>query len=164
MRYLYRFHYQAEIPGKDRFRKRIYRTRSPLGFGRRRIAVAGLRLKQPQRAVVPFWADLAARFRDNPNVFFAPLSARAVPSIRQTGALQPVIIDGPETALLGERNIIYEMTPHYAALKTDAGRRQQFGDARGAPLLVNGLDPELTSVQKVVRRFPVIPLTPLFWF
>ena len=34
MRYLYRFHYQAEIPGKDRFRKRIYRTRSPLGFGR----------------------------------------------------------------------------------------------------------------------------------
>ncbi|PYT32964.1 MAG: hypothetical protein DMG57_00030 [Acidobacteria bacterium] len=111
-----------------------------------------------------FWADLAARFRDNPDVFFAPLSARRVRSIRQTGALQLLIIDGPETALLGERNIIYEVTPHYAALKTDAGRRKQFDDARGAPLLVNGLDPELTSVQKVVRRFPVIPLTPLFWF
>jgi site-specific recombinase XerD len=59
---LYRFHYQEEIPGKDRFRKRIYRTRSPLGFGRRRIAVAALRLKQPQRAVVPLSGEEVGQF------------------------------------------------------------------------------------------------------
>lgn len=62
VRCLYRFHYQAEIPGKDRFRKRIYRTRSPLGFGRQRIAVAGLRLKQPQRAVVPLSTEEVGQF------------------------------------------------------------------------------------------------------
>ena len=62
VRCLYRFHYQAEIPGKDRFRKRLYRTRSPLGFGRPRMAVASLRLKQPQRAVVPLSAEEVAQF------------------------------------------------------------------------------------------------------
>jgi len=62
VRCLYRYHYQAEIPGKDRFRKRIYRTRSPLGFGRRRIAVAALRLKEPQRAVVPLSAEEVGQF------------------------------------------------------------------------------------------------------
>jgi integrase/recombinase XerD len=62
VRCLYRFHYQAEIPGKDRFRKHLYWTRSPLGFGRPRPAAAGLQLKEPQRVVVPLSAEEVAQF------------------------------------------------------------------------------------------------------
>lgn len=62
VRCLYRFHFQADIPGRDRFRKRMYRTRSPLGFGRPHLAVAGLRLKEPQRAVVPLSAEEVGQF------------------------------------------------------------------------------------------------------
>jgi integrase/recombinase XerD len=59
---LYRFHYGREIPGHSHF-QRIYTKRSPLGFGRPRRAVArGLRLKQPQRVVVPLSAEQVATF------------------------------------------------------------------------------------------------------
>jgi integrase/recombinase XerD len=62
VRCLYRFHHQTEIPSKDRFRKRIYLTRSPWGFGRPRPATAGLRLKEPQRVVVPLSAEEVRQF------------------------------------------------------------------------------------------------------
>jgi integrase/recombinase XerD len=59
---LYRFHYGREIPGQSHF-QRIYTKRSPLGFGRPRRAVAhGLRLKQPQRVVVPLSVEQVAQF------------------------------------------------------------------------------------------------------
>jgi integrase/recombinase XerD len=59
---LYRFHYGREIPGQSHF-QRIYTKRSPLGFGRARRAVArGLRLKQPQRVVVPLSVEQVAQF------------------------------------------------------------------------------------------------------
>jgi len=59
---LYRFHFGREIPGHSHF-QRIYTKRSPLGFGRPRRAVArGLRLKQPQRVVVPLSVEQVAQF------------------------------------------------------------------------------------------------------
>ncbi len=59
---VYRFHYGREIPGHSHF-QRIYTKRSPLGFGRPRRAVAhGLRLKQPQRVVVPLSVEQVALF------------------------------------------------------------------------------------------------------
>ena len=49
VRCLYRFHYGHEIPaGQSQF-QRTYTKRCPLGYGRPRRAVAGLRLKQPRR-------------------------------------------------------------------------------------------------------------------
>src|SRR5258708_1415648 len=50
---LYRFHFQRDIPGKDRYLKHTYTTRNPLGYGRPGTAIAPLRLREPQRLVVP---------------------------------------------------------------------------------------------------------------
>lgn len=60
---LYRFHYGCEIPAGQSHFQRAYTTRSPLGYGRPRRAVAlGLRLRQPRRVVVPLAADEVAKF------------------------------------------------------------------------------------------------------
>ena len=60
---LYRFHYGCEIPAGQSHFQRAYTTRSPLGYGRPRRAVArGLRLRQPRRVVVPLVADEVAKF------------------------------------------------------------------------------------------------------
>jgi integrase len=59
---LYRYHYGHEIPGKAPF-QRTYTTRSSLGYGRpqRRITTA-LRLRQPQRVILPLSSEQVARF------------------------------------------------------------------------------------------------------
>ena len=60
---LYRFHYGCEIPAGQSHFQRAYTTRSPLGYGRPRRAVAlGLRLRQPRRVVVPLAAEEVAKF------------------------------------------------------------------------------------------------------
>lgn len=60
---LYRFHYGREIPPGQSHFQRTYTTRSPLGYGRPRRALAlGLRLRQPRRVIVPLSADEVARF------------------------------------------------------------------------------------------------------
>jgi integrase/recombinase XerD len=60
---LFRFHYGREIPAGQSHFQRTYTRRSPLGYGRPRRAVAlGLRLRQPQRVVVPLSADEVASF------------------------------------------------------------------------------------------------------
>src|SRR6266571_2123187 len=60
---LYRFHCGCEIPAGQSHFQRAYTTRSPLGYGRPRRAVAmGLRLRQPRRVVVPLSADEVAKF------------------------------------------------------------------------------------------------------
>jgi site-specific recombinase XerD len=65
---VYRFHYQREIPGQ-RF-QRVYSTRSPLGYGQRRRAVAlGLRLKEPQRVIVPLSAEQVGDFWNSFHTF-----------------------------------------------------------------------------------------------
>jgi integrase/recombinase XerD len=63
VRCMYRFHYGHEIPADEAHFQRAYTTRSPLGYGRPRRAVAlGLRLRQPRRAVVPLSAEEVAKF------------------------------------------------------------------------------------------------------
>lgn len=60
---LYRFHYGRQIPAGQSHFQRTYTTRSPLGYGRPRRALAlGLRLRQPRRVIVPLSADEVARF------------------------------------------------------------------------------------------------------
>jgi integrase/recombinase XerD len=60
---LYRFHYGREIPAGQSHFQRTYTTRSPLGYGRPRRALAmGLRLRQPRRVIVPLSADEVAQF------------------------------------------------------------------------------------------------------
>jgi site-specific recombinase XerD len=62
VRGLYRFHWDRDLPGQTRF-PHAYTTRSPLGYGRRRRALAqGLRLAQPRRLIRPLSAPDVARF------------------------------------------------------------------------------------------------------
>jgi site-specific recombinase XerD len=60
---LYRFHLGTEIPPGQSHFQRTYKTRSPLGYGRPRRAIAlGLRLKQPRHVIVPLSAEQVAIF------------------------------------------------------------------------------------------------------
>jgi site-specific recombinase XerD len=60
---LYRFHFGKQIPGGQSHFQRTYTTRSELGYGRRRRAVAfGLRLRQPRRVIIPLAAEEVAQF------------------------------------------------------------------------------------------------------
>jgi integrase/recombinase XerD len=62
VRALYRFHFDCDIPGSDRY-QHPYITRSPLGYGRPRHAVShGLRLPQPRRIILPLSTDDVAQF------------------------------------------------------------------------------------------------------
>lgn len=63
LRSLYRFHAGQPLPaGSYRF-QHSYLTRSPLGYGRpHRVIAAGLRLKEPQRVIVPLSADEVTQF------------------------------------------------------------------------------------------------------
>jgi integrase/recombinase XerD len=62
LRCLYRFHYGREIPGKPSFR-RTYSIRLPFGYGRLRQKITtALRLRQPQRVIVPLSAEQVAHF------------------------------------------------------------------------------------------------------
>jgi site-specific recombinase XerD len=60
---LYSFHYGREIPPGQSHFQRTYPTRSSLGYGRPRRALAGgLRLRQPRRVIVPLSADEVTKF------------------------------------------------------------------------------------------------------
>jgi site-specific recombinase XerD len=62
VRCLYRFLYERDLPGQERF-SRVYTTRSPLGYGRRRRTLAsGLRLTEPRRLIQPLSSDDVDRF------------------------------------------------------------------------------------------------------
>jgi integrase/recombinase XerD len=63
LRSLYRFHAGHPLPAGSYQFQRSYLTRSPLGYGRpQRVIASGLRLKQPQRVIVPLSADEVAQF------------------------------------------------------------------------------------------------------
>ena len=63
VRCCYRFHTGRDIPPGQVHFQRSYRTRSPLGYGRPRRAIAlGLRLKQDRRVIVPLSAQEVAKF------------------------------------------------------------------------------------------------------
>jgi integrase/recombinase XerD len=63
VRSLYRFHSGNPLPAGSHHFQRSYLTRSPLGYGRpHRVVAARIRLKEPQRVIVPLSADEVARF------------------------------------------------------------------------------------------------------
>jgi integrase/recombinase XerD len=62
LRSLHRFHFKHDILSKSPSLMRAYITRSPLGYGRHGTALAGLRLKEPQRLVVPLSSQQVAQF------------------------------------------------------------------------------------------------------
>jgi site-specific recombinase XerD len=63
VRCCYRFHTGQDLPAGQVHFQRSYRTRSPLGYGRPRRALAlGLRLKPERRVIVPLSADEVAKF------------------------------------------------------------------------------------------------------
>jgi site-specific recombinase XerD len=63
VRCCYRFHTGRDLPPGQVHFQLSYRTRSPLGYGRPRRALAsGLRLKQERRAIVPLSTDEVAHF------------------------------------------------------------------------------------------------------
>jgi site-specific recombinase XerD len=63
IRCCYRFHSGRDIPPGQVHFQRSYWTRSPLGYGRPRRAIAlGLRLKQDRRTIVPLSAEEVAKF------------------------------------------------------------------------------------------------------
>lgn len=62
VRRLYRFLYERDLPGQERF-SHLYTTRSPLGYGRRHHAVTqGQRLREPRRLILPLSAAQVAQF------------------------------------------------------------------------------------------------------
>jgi integrase len=63
LRALYRFHSGQPLPAGHCHFQRSYLTRSPLGYGRsHRFVASGLRLKEPQRIMVPLSAEEVATF------------------------------------------------------------------------------------------------------
>jgi len=67
---LYRFHQGCELPSGSAHLQRTCPKRSPLGYGRPgRAIVSRLRLKQPQRLVVPLSEQQADRFRSSFHAF-----------------------------------------------------------------------------------------------
>jgi uncharacterized protein (TIGR03437 family) len=79
-----------------------------------------------------------------------------VDAIRSAGAEQPVLFSG-EFPIRG-RNLIYEVTPSYAATRTDEDRWKQFGllSAR-APVMVKDMDPQLDRKSAECAAFPGDP-------
>lgn len=59
---LYRFLFGRPISGRPPSVRTPYRTRSSFGYGKTRAAMAGLRLKQPRRVVVPLDSQQVAQF------------------------------------------------------------------------------------------------------
>lgn len=63
VRSLYRFHSGNPLPAGSHHWQRSYLTQSPLGYGRpHRVMATRIRLKEPQRVIVPLSADEVARF------------------------------------------------------------------------------------------------------
>jgi integrase/recombinase XerD len=63
VRSLYRFHSGNSLPTGSHHWQRAYLTQSPLGYGRpHRVVATRIRLKEPQRVIVPLSADEVAKF------------------------------------------------------------------------------------------------------
>jgi site-specific recombinase XerD len=62
LRRLFRFFFDWDMPHASRVLRQQYWRRSPLGYGRRRAALAELHVKVPQRVIVPLQVNEVARF------------------------------------------------------------------------------------------------------
>jgi hypothetical protein len=149
------------------------------------LAVDPAGLPSP-RALVDFWARCAGDFKHHPNVFFAVAPAPGmqpdsgwslwqsamqtlVDAVRSGGAQQPILLAAPESDgfdgltpqfQVHDRNVVYEATPRYATMRTDADRWRQFGSlSMRAPVLVNDLDPRLDTQSAECPAFPGDPGT-----
>ena len=72
---LYRFHFGCNLPNGQVTVLSSYRTRSPLGYGKPHRAVAGLRIKESRRVVVPLSAEEVSRFWSS-QCLFVPFPER----------------------------------------------------------------------------------------
>lgn len=99
-----------------------------------------------------FWARLATDYKDNPNVLLAA-PPEAVAAVRSAGMTQALIVASPE--VIGDGNVIYQVTPRYASLRT--GERPWRHLAERAPVLVNDLDPKLDEASAECAAFPGDP-------
>src|SRR5207248_9126923 len=64
LRRLFRFYFHDDMPHAPYLIQRVWYRRSPLGYecGRRAVAAADLKLKVPQRVIVPLQPEQVARF------------------------------------------------------------------------------------------------------
>jgi site-specific recombinase XerD len=62
VRSLYRFYYQKEVPRTRASVQSRYKRRSPMGIGRLSTAIAGLRVRQSRKVVIPLLPDEVSRF------------------------------------------------------------------------------------------------------
>jgi uncharacterized protein (TIGR03437 family) len=95
----------------------------------------------------------AAYFKDYPNVMFEaslePGMDNPVRAIRAAGASQSVIVMGRNGAAPDDPNVVYEVSPRYSNLLTDADRGAHFGaPARAVPVLAAGLDPAIDNAEE----------------
>ena len=94
----------------------------------------------------------AADLKSSPNVFFAVQEMSMVPTIRATGAPQPILVAhasrraASTLVSTSDPNIIQEIQ----SLPSD------WNDS-SAPLLINGLDPDLTHASAECANFPSDP-------
>lgn len=104
-----------------------------------------------------FWAHCATEFKANPNVFFAlPTRPEMTHAIRATGATQPISVGAGSQ--VDDANVIYEVRPRYATMRTDRDRWDQFSAlSEKVPVLATGLDPELDRDAGECAAFPSDP-------
>jgi cytochrome c peroxidase len=109
-------------------------------------------------ASVQFWKRLAADYKTNPNLFFAPSSIEFVRAIRVTGATQPVVVEEDIAEDIADPAAIRQITPSYTTMRTAYDRDELVGSrASRAPVLVNDLDPRLNEDSPECMAFPSDP-------
>ncbi len=116
-----------------------------------------LAILEPAEPHVPlsFWTRCATDFRADPDVFFALGSqSAALPSVRQAGATQPVLLS-PDAPPVPDTQLLYEFRPSYTTL--DADRTRLTALAAQRPVLVDGLDPDFAHPGPECAAFPSDP-------
>lgn len=159
VRCLYRFHYGHEMPAGRSHLGHTYTTRSPLGYGKSRQALACFRLKQPQRVVVPLSAAEVSQFWSSFRTFrdLALVALMLFSGLRSREALQIQLedLDLPQTQIrvhgkgnkdrvlpLSEETI--QIVQHYLHLERPLTNSPQLfvclkGRQRGRPMTPAGL-------------------------
>jgi hypothetical protein len=97
--------------------------------------------------LAPFWLLCATQFRSNPNIFYAVQTREDVLTIRSGDARQPVVVPNSSffpalDQTVDEIEGVYGQTPSYPA---------------GIPILVTGLDPDLSGNGPNCAAFPADP-------
>jgi uncharacterized protein (TIGR03437 family) len=140
----------------------------------------------PSQKSEEFWSHCASVFKDSPNVMFDLFSdpsgpgelhsdagwnlwknamEQVVHAVRSTGAAQPIILTSwnddrlfqGANKLVDDSNVIYQVSPRYAATQTDSDRDRHFGFlANRAPVLATGWDLNIDNPEEC----PAVPSDP----